>query len=79
MISETSSKADMIGRWSEGCSCHEDDNLLRASMIRSNRFKRARTVDRRIDGRDATTCPYKGCRAPELAAGEGVTKAAKLQ
>ena len=51
--------ADRCGTWCEGCSCHE--SLLSSSepsRVRKRQFAAA-----------SADCPWKGCRAPELAAG----------
>ena len=44
MLRALSFEAEYVGRWSEGCECHE--------------------------GQSSTQCPFKGCHAVELAAGD---------
>lgn len=57
IIAEIGFHAELVGRWCEGCCCHED-MLVSSSSSRSPKL--------RID------CPLKCCRAPELACGAAI-------
>jgi hypothetical protein len=70
MIMNTAMEAELIGRWAEGCPCHGDE-LLTYSVARRNKDSRQLPPLRE----EAKFCPYKGCRAPELATGDGLKKA----
>ena len=64
IVCDVATEADFIGFWSEGCPCHNDSEN---AVIHAHAVKR-----RRIEhgGRGfASSCPYRGCRAPELACG----------
>lgn len=60
-------ECDSIGNWSEGCPCCDQKD--EKSRVRSE-VKKSRAVQPR-GFRDELRCPYKGCRAVELACGRG--------
>ena len=55
--------AEYIGKWAEGCPCCED------TLIKGQGGKRRRTKWL-AHVREVLPCPYRGCRAVDLAAGE---------
>lgn len=63
-------EAEFVGRWSEGCRCHEEDTIDR-SLPKRRRILIA-------PGSSGATCIYKCCRAPELAASEGLCQQMEL-
>ena len=64
MIALLSSDADLIGSWAEACPCHPVDTRSggRSQLDRTNREAM----------KEAKACPFRSCRAPELATGQGI-------
>lgn len=56
MIALLANESDLIGSWGEGCPCHNP----------------ASAADTRDAKQAAKLCPFKCCRAPELAVGKGL-------
>ena len=74
VAADLSEEADHIGSWSEGCSCHGD---LSAEYLKDQAAKRRKRRKQQPHGFLAATddngsCPFKGCRACELASGEAM-------
>ena len=62
LVSGLAFEAEYVGRWAGGCSCHEP--------LLSHKGNQKPESD--------LSCPHKGCRAPELAAGTGLHQQLKL-
>ena len=64
MIALLSSDADMIGSWGEACHCHPIDPSSSTTLATRRMAMTAK--------REAKLCPFRCCRAPELAVGQGL-------
>ena len=64
---DVSFSAEFVGRWAEGCSCCEED-LLTNHATKRRRTKWVAHVN------ETTPCPYRGCRAVEISAGDWMGK-----
>ena len=62
LVAMLSSEADLIGSWSEACPCHPLEYETGRSRSRTNSAAK----------KEAKQCPFRSCRAPELAAGKGI-------
>ena len=62
VIHEIGFQAAFLGRWSEGCPCHEEHRLAYHTTPKGERYKLPKPP----------TCELQCCRAPELAAGDGL-------
>ena len=62
VIHEIGFQAEFLGRWSEGCPCHEEHRLAYHTTPKGERYKLPKPP----------TCELQCCRAPELAAGDGL-------
>lgn len=63
VVAQIAFESEFIGRWASGCECHDkshEDNIHREKK------RWSRLPDSQI------VCPRKGCRAPELACGQGL-------
>ena len=60
-------EAEHIGRWCEGCPCHNQGDQKALEDLR----KKKRKVEQPRGWTQEIKCPYKGCRAVELASGVG--------
>ena len=65
MVALLSSESDLIGSWAESCPCHS-----RPIPAKRHPGKRKERVS---ENKEAASCPFRCCRAPELAVGRGVT------
>lgn len=63
--------AEFVGRWSEGCQCCEDELLTKQNPKR-RRTKWLSNVS------SAMPCPFRGCRAVQIAAGEWLPRLQKV-
>lgn len=63
VVQSISFSAEYVGRWSEGCRCCEH------SLI-SNQNSQRRRTKWRDHVNESTPCPFRGCRAVEIAAGD---------
>lgn len=66
MIALLSSDADHIGSWAEACSCHPPEQPETPSA-ETGKHKRMHF------NKEARACPFRCCRAPELAVGRGIS------
>lgn len=62
MVALLSNESDHIGSWSESCPCHP---LPRQAKGRRSSANKAAI-------QEAKNCPFRCCRAPELAVGQGL-------
>ena len=72
IVHDVAFEAEYIGRWSEGCPCGcTDDNsqLAIAASAKAGHTRRRR---------QHVSCPFRGCRAAQLAAGEWIPKLKKV-
>ena len=61
MISLLAQDSDLIGSWAESCPCHPLETHPRANSKATRAARQA-----------AKVCPFRCCRAPELAVGQGL-------
>ena len=73
MVHEVSLQGEQLGKWGEGCSCHQGELLAYASMRRQKRTRELPSLPGAV-----SNCPFRGCRAPELATGDALKQAAQL-
>ena len=65
MIHDLSFSVEFLGRWAEGCPCCED------ALLEGKGVKRRRTKWlQHVKDANTTPCPFSGCRAVEIAAGQ---------
>ena len=62
VMNEVGYQAEMVGRWTEGCPCHEAQRLI---------WHSSSSHDRRLLPKPPT-CEFQSCRAPQLASGEAI-------
>lgn len=67
VVQDVSFAAEFVGRWAEGCSCCEDE-LVTGRTAKRRRTKWLNHVN------ETTPCPFRGCRATEIAAGDWLPK-----
>ena len=73
MIGLLAKEADLVGRWAESCPCHgpnsaqdqPHESLMLTDNAPSKKQQRKRLHRRPQD----QLCPFRACRAPELATG----------
>lgn len=66
LVALLSAECDLIGQWSEGCPC---DSHQQAPTISKKRSGQEVTRGRNPQ---SSSCPFKCCRAPELATGKAM-------
>lgn len=66
MVHDIAFEAEFIGKWAEGCSCCEDKLISGTS---GHKRQRTKWFSKSIQS-SLLPCPYKGCRAVQLAAGD---------
>lgn len=64
VVCELGFQAELLGRWCEGCACHEAHRSLYNSMSSAERREIPRPPE----------CDFQSCRAPELASGCAIRK-----
>ena len=69
MVAMLSSECDHLGSWAESCPCHD----LPVPEKQKQRQRRKQNTA----NKEASECPLKCCRAPELAAGVGMQSLCK--
>ena len=67
VVLDIAQEAEHIGNWSEGCPCHSNLELKAIERVGLKR----RRLEQPRGWMQSARCPFKGCRAPELAAGQG--------
>ena len=83
MIKMIAKESEIIGKWCEGCGCHNDDleslatetedaiviidGVANVEVTRCH--AKSRKVPRTLGQLEAANCPFRCCRAPELALG----------
>ena len=76
VVYDVGMECEHVGRWAEACGCPAHQ-LERAALVpvqnkpKPQRQQRPRSSET-ARGFNQELCPYKGCRAPELAAGLGM-------
>ena len=63
IVREVGFQAELIGRWSESCPCHEEHNLL---------FNWVKSSGSGLKIPPPPQCDWKGRRSPDLATGEAI-------
>lgn len=71
MIAHITSEAELVGNWAERCGCpeHQDSSSQTLCVSEKPRRRSAKAVGRT----GSSNCCFRGCRAPELAAGRALT------
>ena len=62
VVHEVGYQAEVLGRWSEGCPCHDSHRLVWHSS----------TAEERRELPKPPSCEFQSCRAPELACGSAM-------
>ena len=78
IVEHISYEAEFIGRWAEGCHCHGDVGFewhTAQAASRGQEQNRRRNCNLR---KKKFICPYKGCRAPELASADALVRLKSL-
>lgn len=73
LAGDLSEECDHLGSWSEACPCHSNFSQQSQEFLRE--AEAAKRKKRRVQPRGfmaTESCPFKGCRAYELAAGQAM-------
>lgn len=69
-VLDIAQEIEYLGNWCEACPCHKAEDALRITARALKRVRRNQPRGFR-NNMGNMSCPYKGCRAVEMAAGKG--------
>lgn len=72
MIAHITSEAELVGNWAEGCGCPEHQASPSQALCVPEK-PRGRRSAKAGGGTGGSNCCFRGCRAPELAAGRALS------
>ena len=75
IVEHISYEAEFVGRWAEGCHCHGDVGF---EWHAAHAASQDQEQTRRNFRKKSTMCPFKGCRAPELASADALCRLKSL-